>query len=34
MNPNAVIYLREAKGQGEPVVEYDLCEYHFHLALH
>jgi hypothetical protein len=26
MNPNAVIYLREAKGQGTPQVEYELCE--------
>ncbi len=26
MNPNAVIYLREYKGQGTPRVEYELCE--------
>jgi hypothetical protein len=27
MNPNAVIYLREIKGQGKPYVEYALCEF-------
>ena len=26
MNPNAVIYLREARGQGVPEVQYELCE--------
>jgi hypothetical protein len=26
MNPNAVIYLREYRGQGTPEVEYELCE--------
>jgi hypothetical protein len=26
MNPNAVIYLREVKGQGCPEVDYELCE--------
>lgn len=26
MNPNAVIYLREYKGQGSPEVDYELCE--------
>lgn len=26
MNPNAVVYLREERGQGTPVVEYELCE--------
>ena len=25
MNPNAVIYLREASGQGTPTVSYSLC---------
>ena len=25
MNPNAVIYLREASGQGTPTVSYTLC---------
>ena len=26
MNPNAVIYLREYKGQGSPEVDYELCK--------
>lgn len=26
MNPNAVVYLREERGQGTPVIEYELCE--------
>jgi hypothetical protein len=26
MNPNAVIYLKEVKGQGTPVVDFKLCE--------
>ena len=26
MNPNAVIYLREARGQGVPHIQYELCE--------
>jgi hypothetical protein len=25
MNPNAVIYLREARGQGTPTISYSLC---------
>ena len=27
MNPNAVIYLREFKGQGSPEIDYELCKY-------
>ncbi|RYG46455.1 hypothetical protein EON67_09535 [archaeon] len=27
MNPNAVVYLRETKGQGVPSVSFDLCTY-------
>jgi hypothetical protein len=26
MNPNAVVYLREVKGQGTPTIEYELRE--------
>ena len=26
MNPNAVVYLREERGQGVPEVQYELCE--------
>ena len=26
MNPNAVIYLREYKGQGSPEIDYELCK--------
>jgi hypothetical protein len=25
VNPNAVIYLREATGQGEPFITFSLC---------
>ena len=25
MNPNAVVYLREARGQGKPTISYTLC---------
>ena len=27
MNPNAVIYLREARGQGTPTISYSLCAF-------
>ena len=26
MNPNAIIYLREFKGQGTPEMDMELCE--------
>jgi hypothetical protein len=27
MNPNAVVYLKEVKGQGTPSIAYRLCEF-------
>lgn len=27
MNPNAIVYLREYKGQGPATIEYSLCKY-------
>jgi hypothetical protein len=28
MNPNAVIFLREVRGQGTPTIDYSLCASH------